>query len=411
MYRARSASRWGAGLGSVLALALTVGGQASAAGGDTRPPAPPAPEPPRSRAVVSCAPGVEVRVFRPEFRPVDELLEALGRFGPLGATAEPVAPFVSMPRGKARVPVGTSLLLQGPPEAVALTERLLTRLDQPAPMVVVGVLIAESRCEGSRSSGGHLTFDRNASPGSPDTIYRGTASAFEPDAYLRSQLTGVVPFQGTTLTFGRDTLSEGPFEYVLRALSVRQQSDLLAATTLVVSEGEPAALRTQVSLPSLLLSSATSSATLTAETLQTGLTFSLTAHRIGGDGAVLDLSVQLVTADPSLQPDAPPGALVRRVRELTTRVTVRDGQPLVLGGLKLRRSLGNRRGLPLLDRVPALDVPLSARGASSTSTELLFVLRPRVLAVEQGPVLGEQRVAGAAGPPGLTPGRASPAPR
>lgn len=411
MRRAGSASRRAAGLGAALSLALIVVSPTSAVGDDAVPPSPAAPEPPRSRRVAAPAPGVEVRVFRPEFRPVDELLEAFRRFGPLGASVEPVAPFLPMPRGTVRVLVGTGLLLQGAPNAVALAERLLTRLDQPAPMVVVGVVIAETRCEGRRSSGGHLSFDRNASPGSPDTIYRGTAAAFEPDAYLRSQLTGVVPFQGTTLTFGRDVLGEGLFEYVLRALSVRQQSDLLAATTLVVSEGAPAALRTQVSLPSLVLASDTSSAGLTSETLQTGLAFSLTAQRIGGDGAVLDLTVQLVTADPSLEPDAPPGALVRRARELTTRVTVRDGQPLVLGGLRLRRGLSNRRGLPLVSSVPALDAPLSSRGALSEATELLFVLRPRVLAVDRGSVLEEQRAAGASDPGGLSPRPARPAPR
>ena len=80
------------------------------------------------------------------------------------------------------------------------------------------------------------------------------------------------------------------------------------------------------------------------------------ATRVRPDGATLDLYVQLRSADPSTEPDAIPGALIHRSRDLTTRATVRDGQSVLLGGVTLTRRLGNRRAFPWLGTVAPLDV-------------------------------------------------------
>lgn len=363
-------------------------------------PPPPTTVPSASRALpLPVEAGRGLRVYQPEFRAADELLEAVRRLRPdRAAVVQPVAPWVQEPRPGGAVPVPLRLLLSGPEDALGEVEALLRRLDLPDPMVQVDVTVAEVRCEGVRQSGGHLRYDRDASPGAPKTLYRGTASTFEPDAYLRAQLTGALPFAGTSVAFGRDAAGDGLFDYVLRALHERRESELLARTTLVTTEGRAAELASLVRVPNLLLSSQRTGdgdpePALSVLPLDAGLSLKVLPVRVGSDGAVLDLTVSARTAEPSSAPDAPPGQLVLRARELTTRVTARDGETLAVGGLRLQRHLGDRRGLPLLDRLPALDVPLSARGASRESTELLFVLRVRILALGRGPVADEQRAA------------------
>lgn len=308
-----------------------------------------------------------------------------------GVTADPVAPFVSELRDKALVLIPTRLVLRGPPAAVAQAEAALLHLDRPRPAVAVRITVAEVRHERRFSYGGHASFDRDARPGTPRTFFRGTASAFEPNAWLRSQLVGAVPFVGTELTFGRNADTDGPLDLVLRALAHRQEADLLVQTTLVATEGSPASLASRVVLPSLIVPEAHTTLRLSTEPLETGLTLELLATRVSPEGAVLDLKVRVVTAEPSPEPDVLPGSLVLRARELSTRVTVRDAEPVALGGLVLRRWFGDRKRIPLLDLVPALDVPLSSQERESGSTELLFVLHPRLLLPGNGDRLPRSR--------------------
>lgn len=363
-------------------------------------------------------------LFRPEFRSVPVLLDALRRFGLEGARVEPMGPWLEELRAGKQERVASRLLLEGTrPELVRLSQAL-ARLDIPVPSVAVAVTVAEVRRRFARETGGFLRFERDSGSGASDSVFRGTQGTFEPESWLRSQLTGVLPFQGTTLKLGRFEAGQSVFEHVLRALAQDHDAEILARTTLVAGEGAPARLESLVRLPSLLLARADVSSSgetqveFVTRPVEAGLTFDLSAVRVSHDGAVLDLKVQFTTAEPSAVPGAAPGDLVLRTRRLETRLTARDGETLVVGGLSLTRNLGDRRSMPLLDQVPALDVLVSADGNQRETTELIFVLTPRVLSapemdtptldpalLDAAPVVAEPA---AAGPAPFPPPRVSP---
>lgn len=364
-------------------------------------------------------PGVLVRLYQPEFRAAEGLLEDLRRFGLGAAEAGVVGPWTTelrppegappappglaglfwprprvesqasladawqgVTRGYAPVRTPTRLLLRGPPADVARLEQVLRRVDLPAPSVAVDLLVAEVRCVTIEQRGGHLLFSRDTAVGGPDTIFRGVDGTFEPDAWLRSQVTGVLPFQGTSLTFGRFEPLDGAFEHVLRALALRQEAELVAQPCLVCTESEPCGLEALAWVPAITARAGIPVPRLEAVApLDTGVRLGLKAARIAADAAVLDVLIQVRTAEPSPAPDAVPGALALRTREFGTRVTAADGAGVVLGGITLSRRLGERRGMPWVERVPLLALLGSARGRDVERTELLFALRPRVLAL------------------------------
>jgi hypothetical protein len=416
----RAPSARAAGLVAV-ALTLALAPCGRRAGGD---PDPSARAAGRRAETLPSAPGTLRRLYRPEFRSADSLAEALGRFGVAGATVALVTPWVdelrpgpqSPPPGAALVwprptgvwskPAGdwdprdslekwqdtarrqlvpvrvpTRLLLQGPTSDVERLEQALARFDRPLPSVTVGLTIAEVRCESRRERGGHALFSRDAAPDSPDTIFRGTSAEFEPEAWMRARLTGLVPFPGTSVVFERFRSDDGLFEHVLRGLALRQEAEMLAQPCLVCTEESACGLESVVQVPALTLTAGVPVPRVDLRPVDAGLRLGLRAVRIGVDTAVLDLRVQLRTAEPDPAPDAIPGAVVLRTRELATRVTVRDGESLVLGGLFLTRRLGDRRNSPFVSAVPGLEVLATRRGAGVRHSELLFVLAPRGLAV------------------------------
>lgn len=364
----------GARLSAALRVALAVGALSYGRVAAADEPAP---------VAVPRAPGEQplARIYQPEFRSAEVLLDALRRLGASPAAVVPVAPYVDEGVGDKLRRVPSRLGVSGTSDAVARTWEALVRLDTPRPAVAVALTVAEVRSLSRRERGGHLSLDRSGAPPVPGGLFRGTAGAFEPESWLRAQLTGVMPFQGTSLGLGRIEAGDGVFEHVLRALAMREGAEMLARTTLVATEGEPCGLASLVKLPAALLVQGGANPQLGTTPLEAGLTLELTATHVGRDTAELELKVHLATAEPDPAPDAIPGAMVLRARKLLTRLVVRDGESQVLGGLFVRRHLGDRRGMPLLDELPALDVLYGSRGGIQEESELIFVLTPRLLGV------------------------------
>jgi general secretion pathway protein D len=66
-------------------------------------------------------------------------------------------------------------------------------------------------------------------------------------------------------------------------------------------------------------------------------------------------------------------------REAATQVLVRDGQTIVLGGLRDRQRTSNQGGIPILSRIPILGGVFGSADRSSSETELYLFLTPRII--------------------------------
>lgn len=390
-------------LGAVACLAIC-GPGTSASAGD--PPAAPAPKqatpgpkhagPPRAKSAETVPPshisdwipedggvqvgadGVARSIFQPEFRGVPSLLTGMAKYGLKGIVVKPLPPYVHVHGAPAKAaPVPSRLLLVGPDEATVRQARaILRRLDAPPRMAFVSILASEVRRSSRKESGGSLLYDRSTGSNPSNTVFRGFSTSFEPESYLRSNLTGVMPFEGTSVSFGDLDAGGGLFAYTLRMLSHVGCSQFIAWPNLVVSEGRPAVMESLRVVPqTLLTSSASGSVSYIKE--QVGLKLRLTAVRIGRETAVLDLDIWLRIPEEADDGLGLVGTLRLKQRQVRTRITLRDREPLMLGGLILHHARRSRRGLPRPKSLAVLDPLHSALACEGRDTEICFLIRMR----------------------------------
>jgi general secretion pathway protein D len=97
---------------------------------------------------------------------------------------------------------------------------------------------------------------------------------------------------------------------------------------------------------------------------------------INQDGYVsLLIQQEINQATSEVQFDAP----VISTREAVTRVLVRDGQTIVLGGLRDQQKDVNQGGVPVLSSIPLIGGLFGSASRRSNETELYLFLTPRIL--------------------------------
>ncbi len=340
--------------------------------------------------------GGEVRTLvRPEFRDVPSLMEDLALFGVEGLTVEAIGPWLASADPKAG-PVAGRLLLRGAPQVVSRGREVLRYLDTPKPAVFVSMLAAEVRFVGTKERGGFLDVTRDV-PGAPDSLFRGLYSSFEPESYMRASLTGYMPFQGTNVRFGSsldDIFENGAYELVLRLLAEERYAEFLAWPTVLCTEGLPGEVesvnltyhrRVALSGSRLLIDDAPT---------VTGIRLRVVPVRIAKDAAVLDLIADIGYEEEERTSSTPAADVVVRQRRVVTRVTVRDREAMLIGGIKLKRRIEDEQGIPLVRSVPGVELVTSSSNRDAEETELILMIRPRI------------RVPGAMNGPYLPPGEA-----
>ncbi len=92
-------------------------------------------------------------------------------------------------------------------------------------------------------------------------------------------------------------------------------------------------------------------------------------------GVSLLIQQEVSTATGEVQFDAP----VIATREAITRVLVRDGQTIVLGGLKDQQRQANQGGIPVLSSLPLVGGLFGSVERQSSGTELHLFLTPRII--------------------------------
>jgi general secretion pathway protein D len=97
---------------------------------------------------------------------------------------------------------------------------------------------------------------------------------------------------------------------------------------------------------------------------------------INHDGYVsLIVQQEISTATDETQFDAP----IISTREAVTQVLVRDGQTIVIGGLRDRQTSDLRSGVPILSGIPLIGGLFGGQSRSRSEVELFLFLTPRIL--------------------------------
>jgi len=120
--------------------------------------------------------------------------------------------------------------------------------------------------------------------------------------------------------------------------------------------------------------------------IQVGTSLRVTPRYIGG-GSETQVELTVDIEDGAIQRDQPVAGLptVRR-SNISTLAVVGDGQTLLIGGNNTSLDSSAIEKVPFLGDIPGLGWLFSARKRNNSNTQRLFLIRPRVVAVNGKPV-------------------------
>jgi len=173
---------------------------------------------------------------------------------------------------------------------------------------------------------------------------------------------------------------------MLTLQETRSKAKILSAPSVIATDSIPASITVGDSVPTLtsqavnpgITASGSSLFTQTITNTSSGIGLNILA-RVNASGIVTMVINQSVTA-----PEAnPSGTTINSPsfsqRNVSTQVTVQDGDTIAIGGIINESTTDTSSGIPLLDRIPYLGAAFGTKSSTKQRTELIIFLTPRVI--------------------------------
>ena len=239
---------------------------------------------------------------------------------------------------------------------------VIDELDKPIPQVLIKVLIAELTVTDDFDLGMELSYTDTNRNG--DTVT--TATNFLPE----------VSGQGITTDY-----LTGDLTAKLYALQQDGKLNVLSRPYILTSNNQPASINVGQEVPFITDSTYTE----TGQTVNTieyddiGIMLDVTPY-INPDGLVImDIQPEISTiSDDTIQLTENVNATIFTKRSSSSKVAVRNGQTIVIGGLMQDTETETIKKVPILGDIPLLGLLFQRKETSKDKTELLIFLTPQV---------------------------------
>ncbi len=214
-----------------------------------------------------------------------------------------------------------------------------------------------------------LVTDIHSSTGKELSIdWRMTTGVAEPEG------TRTVSFEGMTL--GYTSLQMKQLLIALQALFMDGLATIRANPRVVALDGEEAEIFVgREEYFSLLLGGTVGYPYYRLESIRSGITLKIRAHRAEGDQIVLDIAPEVS----DVIGKGTGGLPVVNRRTVKTKVRVTDGETVVIGGLVAELERRSKAGVPLLQDLPLLGFLFSSSSTSRERSEVVVLITPHVL--------------------------------
>jgi general secretion pathway protein D len=274
-------------------------------------------------------------------------------------------------------PVNNTLVVQGTPQEWEQIRHLLDQIDVAPRQVLIDAKIYEVDMQGAFSLGVESFLQQKGA----------TNSA----GITSTQLLGSALNGGFTLTSGFLVGQTRELLAALIASESTQKSRVLSAPSIIATDSIPASITVGSSVPTLSSEAVspgvsvggTSQFTNTVSNTSTGIGLTILA-RVNPSGVVTMVINQDVTA-PIANP-LPSGAGGSGIdspsfsqRNISTQVTVEDGDTIAIGGIMNETTTETSAGIPFLHRLPYIGAAFGTKTSSKQKTELIIFLTPRVI--------------------------------
>ena len=248
------------------------------------------------------------------------------------------------------------------PKNYERVKKVLQELDRPVPQVLIKVLIAEVTHDRSHDLGAEFSVLNLRTNGNGQTI--GTNYG------IASQTTGLVV-----------KVIEKDYTATIRALETVGKLDVLSRPYILASDNQLAVITVGQEVP-FITNTRTTDTGQTINTIQyqdIGIILNVIPH-INTEGLVImDVSPEISALTGTTVPISETvNAPVFAKRAAESRVVIKDGQTIVIGGLMEDKKTETIQKVPLVGDIPLLGYLFQRKQVTKTKTELLIFLTPQV---------------------------------
>ena len=278
--------------------------------------------------------------------------------------------------------INNAVLVYGTRGEYEKVEATLKRLDVAPVQVLIEASIIEVTLNDDLKYGLQWLFDDPARNGASGTgILSGSSGALFGAAgglNTAASVFGATP-AGFSYTL-RNAL--GDVRAVLSALAEKSLVKVISSPSLMVLDNHTANIAVGNQQPVRVGETTTSGGNVTTniQYKDTGVTLSVTPSVNAGNMVTMQLNQAVTDVG---QVDAATGQRSFLQRQFGSKVAVRSGETLVLGGLIRDNTTAGKSGLPGLQDIPVFGALFGTNNKSVNRTELLVVITPRVVRTEQ----------------------------
>ena len=265
--------------------------------------------------------------------------------------------------------INNAVLVYGTRAEFEKIEITLKRLDVPPTQVLIEASIIEVTLTDDLKYGLQWIFSDKARNGLTGTGVLSTAAA---------AIFGATP-AGFSYTL-RNSL--GDVRAVLSALADKSLVKVISSPSLMVLDNHTATIAVGNQQPIRVGETITAGGVVTSniQYKDTGVSLAVTPSVNAGNMVTMQLSQAVTDVG---QVDAATGQRSFLQRQFASKVAVRSGETLVLGGLIRDNTTTGKSGLPVLQDIPLFGSLFGTNASSTNRTELLVVITPRVVRTEQ----------------------------
>ncbi len=290
--------------------------------------------------------GLEMRVFRVKY------LKA--------ADVAPVIEGLLSTRGKMKVEASTnSLVITDLPENIYKIENFLSGMDRPARQVQIQVKVVEVDYDAARSLGINWVVSKD-----------------HPTDKVGVRLSNDASIGGPKTTLSIGTIINGiAIDNVLQSLENESKANIISAPSVMVADNNKAKIVSGKKVPVVTKDI---SGNTVVQFFDAAIKLEVTPH-ITPDG---NIAMELHPTVSDIAGYSPAGQPIISNQEAETKLTIKDGETIVLGGVVKESKRRGNAGFPFLRRIPVLNLLFASNEKASSKVELMVFVTPHIVSDE-----------------------------
>jgi type II secretory pathway component GspD/PulD (secretin) len=262
-----------------------------------------------------------------------------------------------------------ALVVQDQTDVVKNILTVLQALDTPTPQLLVEARIVEVTLTDDLEY--EITHTLTI-PNSPGAFFQNTDIALNVPGTPTAN-------QGASIHIRPWASTDINLDNFVRLLETRGKANILSSPNVIVAPGTEASIITGEEVP--IQSTTVVSGSLTTNTVfkRVGIKLRVALQQITNDTARLDINPEVSTVTGFTQVSQGVTNPIISLRNVSSTVSLKDGEILTIGGLLQDEDTLTTHGIPVLQDIPKAGVLFQSRRDTKTKTQLIFFLRVHIL--------------------------------